>query len=252
MNTQDNRSDQQGGSGTQQGGQQGAGTQPGAQAQQFSPDSAQQGGSAGQYGAAGAQQGSQQEAYSAERGQQGSALSRRSGGMPSLFGGRGSPFDMFRRLDEDMDRLFHQFWGGGRNLMRGRGAEGQSMWMPHVEVFEQQGKLHVFADLPGMSKEDVKLSMEGDQLIIQGERRSSHEEGRQGSGIYHSERSYGSFYRSIPLPEGVDPQTADASFKDGVLDVCFDAPRMPQRQSRQIEIREGSMQASGSSAAGKR
>jgi HSP20 family protein len=242
MSTQDNRGDQQGASGTQQGvhqGQQGAGTQAGGQAQQFSPGSAQQGGSAGQYGAPGAQQGSQQEAYSSARGQQGSELSRRSGGMPSLFGGRGGPLDVFRRLDEDMDRLFHQFWGGGRNLMRGRGADAQSMWMPHVEVFEQQGKLHVFADLPGMNKEDVKLSVEGDQLIMQGERRHSHEEGRQGSGIYHSERSYGTFYRSIPLPEGVDPQTADASFKDGVLDVCFDAPRTSQQQARKVEIRNG-------------
>jgi HSP20 family protein len=125
------------------------------------------------------------------------------------------------------------------------------MWMPQVEVCEQGGKLHVFADLPGMSKEDVKLSMEGDQLIVQGERRSSHEEGQQGSGFYQSECSYGSFYRSIPLPEGVDPQSAEASFKDGVLDVSFNAPRTPQQQTRQIEIREGSTQASGS-AAGKR
>jgi HSP20 family protein len=243
MDTQDKRGDQQDASGTQQvgqQGQQGAGTQPGGQAQQFSPGSAQQGGSAGQYGAqGGAQQGSQQEAYSPARGQQGSTFGRRSGGTPSLFGGRGSPLDVFRRLDEDMDRLFHQVWGSGRNLMRGRGAESQSMWMPHVEVFEQQGKLHVFADLPGMNKEDVKLSLEGDQLIIQGERRSSHEEGQQGSGIYHSERTYGTFYRTIPLPEGVDPQTVDANFKDGVLDVCFEAPRTSQQQARQIEIRNG-------------
>jgi HSP20 family protein len=252
MNAKDSRSDPQGGSGTQQGGQQGAGTQPSGQAQQFSPSSTQQGGAAGQYGAPGAQQGSQQEAYSPTRGQQGGALSRRGGGIPSMFGSRGSPFDVFRRIDEDMDRLFQQFWGGGRNLMRGRGTETQAMWMPQVEVCEQGGKLHVFADLPGMKKEDVKLSLEGDQLIVQGERRSSHEEGQQGSGFYHSERSYGSFYRSIPLPEGVDPQTAEASFKDGVLDVCFNAPRTPQQQARQIEIREGSTQASGSSAAGKR
>lgn len=110
------------------------------------------------------------------------------------------------------------------------------MWMPQVEVREEGGKLHVCADLPGMKKEDVKLSLEGDQLILQGERQSSREEGQQGSGFYHSERSYGAFYRSIPLPEGIDPQTAKADFKDGVLDVTFDAPRRPQQQSRQIDI----------------
>ena len=248
MGTQDNRGDQQGGSGTQQAGQQGqqgAGA-PGGQAQQFSPGSAQQGGAP----QAGAQQGSQQDASASARAQQASALGRRGGGMPALFGGHGSPLEVFRRLDEDMDRLFHHFWGSGRNLMRGRGAETQSMWMPHVEVFEQQGKLHVFVDLPGMSKEDVKLSLEGDQLIIQGERRSSREEDQPSSGFYHSERSYGTFYRSIPLPDSVNPQTVDASFKDGVLDVKFDAPRTPRQQGRQIEIRDGS--APGPSTAGKR
>ena len=248
METQDTRGGQPGGSASQQGaGQQGAGTQPGAQAQQFSPGGGQQAG-----GAAGAQQGSQQEAYSAGRGQEGGQLSRRGGGVPSLFSGRGSPFEMLRRLDEDMDRLFQQFWGGGRNLVRGRGADVQSSWLPQVELCEEGGKLHVYTDLPGLKKEDVKLSIEGDQLIVQGERRSSREEGKQGSGFYHSERSYGSFYRSVPLPEGVDPQTVDASFKDGVLDVCFDAPRMPQQQTRQIEIRDAGAQGAGSSTAGKR
>src|SRR5215208_656792 len=128
MKTHDKGSDQQGGSSTQQGEEQGAGTRAGGQAQQFSPGSAQQGGSAGQYGAAGAQQGSQQDAYSPARGQQGSALSRRRSGMPSPFGGRGGPCDVLRRLDEDRDRLFQHFWGGGRNRMRGRGADAQSMW----------------------------------------------------------------------------------------------------------------------------
>ncbi|HSV36646.1 MAG TPA: Hsp20/alpha crystallin family protein [Ramlibacter sp.] len=231
MNPQDNRSGQQGAMGTQQGG----GNQPGGQAQQFSSGSGQQGGPSTP---ASSQQGSQQEAYSPSSGQQGAALSRRGGsGMPSLFGTRGSPFDMLRRLDEDVDRLFQQIWGGGRSLVRGRGAEAPSMWVPQVEVCEEGGKLHVYADLPGLKKEDVKLSLEGDQLVLQGERQSSREEGQQGGSFFHSERSYGSFLRSIPLPEGVDPQTAQANFKDGVLDVTFEAPRRPQQQSRQIEIR---------------
>lgn len=205
--------------------------------------SGQQGSGSGQQGSpsspTGGQQGSQQEAYSPSTGQQGGSL-RRGGGsssMPSLFATRGNAFDMLRRLDEDVDRLFHQIWGGGRSLMRGRGADAQAMWMPQVEVREEGGKLHVYADLPGLKKEEVKLSLEGDQLILQGERHSSREEGQQGGSFYHSERSYGSFYRSIPLPEGVDPQTAQANFKDGVLDVTFEAPRRPQQQSRQIDIR---------------
>jgi HSP20 family protein len=229
MNAQDDRSGQQSSMGSQQG--------AGGQTQQHGRrgGSAQQG---GQSTGASSQQGSQQDAYSPSTGQQGGSLSRRGGsGMPSLFGTRGNPFDMLRRLDEDVDRLFQQIWGGGRSLMRGRGADMQSMWVPQVEVREEGGKLHVCADLPGLKKEDVKLSLDGDQLILQGERQSSREEGEQGGSFYHSERSYGSFYRSIPLPEGVDPQTAQADFKDGVLDVTFEAPRRPQQQSRQIEIR---------------
>ena len=198
--------------------------------------SGQQGSVDSQQGA-GSQQGSQQEAYNPSGGQQGGSASRRGAGTPSLFGGRSNPFDMLRRLDEDVDRLFQQIWGGGRSLMRGRGADAPSMWMPQVEVREEGGRLHVCADLPGLKKEDVKLSVQGDQLVLQGERQSSREEGQQGGSFYHTERSYGSFYRTIPLPEGVDPQTAQAEFKDGVLDVTFDAPRTPQPQSRQIDIR---------------
>jgi HSP20 family protein len=107
-----------------------------------------------------------------------------------------------------------------------------------LDVFEREGKMHVHADLPGMRKEDIRLSIESDQLVISGERRSSHEEGdRQKGGLWHSERSYGSFYRTVPLAEGVDPSTAQASFKDGVLEVRFDAPRRAQQQARTIQIR---------------
>jgi len=231
MNAQNTRDPQQGSTGSQQP----ASNPSGGQAQQYASGSGQQGGPSTP---ASGQQGSQQEAYSPGTGQQGGgALSRSGSTMPSLFGSRLSPFEMFRRLDEDMDRLFHQIWDGGRSLARGRGGDAPSMWMPQVEMREEGGKLHVCADLPGMKKEDVKLSVEGDQLILQGERQSSREEGQQGGSYYHSERSYGSFYRSIPLPEGVDSQTVQANFKDGVLDVTFDAPRRPQPQSRQIDIR---------------
>jgi HSP20 family protein len=211
------------------------GSASGSQQEAFSQGGGQQHG--GQQGVSpGSQAGTQGDA---QGGGQGGGMGRRGGlgGMPSLFGSRSNPMEMLRRLDEDMDRMFHQLWGGGRSLMRGRGGDMASMWVPQVEVREEGGKLHVCADLPGLRKEDVKLRIEGDQLILQGERQSSREEGQQGSSYYHTERSYGSFYRTIPLPEGVDPQTAQASFKDGVLDVTFEAPRAAQQHSRQIEIR---------------
>jgi HSP20 family protein len=207
---------------------------PSQQGSSGSQSSVQQGGASSQQGGGSSSGSGQQDQFNPSNTQQGgSNLARR--------GSRAGPFELMRRLDEDMDRLFHQLWGSGRSLMRGGrgGGESQSMWMPQVEVFERDGKLHVHADLPGMKKDDVKLSIEGDQLVIQGERRSSHEEGGQQAGFYHSERSYGSFYRAIPLPDGVDAGKADASFKDGVLDVSFDAPRKQQPKARQIDIREG-------------
>ena len=173
----------------------------------------------------------QQDQYAPTTGQQGGSVAKRRGGaaLPSLWSGRG-PLELVRQLDEDMDRLFHRLWGGGR-------GDVQQMWAPQLEVFERDGKLHVHADLPGMKKEDVQLSVENDQLVIHGERRSEHEDkGEQPGGYWHSERSYGSFYRSVPLPEGVDASTAKASFKGGVLEVTFDAPKVQKQQGRKIDI----------------
>lgn len=247
MNTFDDRDRNRAGAQPQYGAtqpgqsQQGAGGyQSGGQTQQYSP------GSTGQQGGDAAGQPSPQ-AGAATTVPDRAGAGRRTSTMPSLFSGRGGPFDMLRRLDEDIDRLFQQFWGGGRGLMRRGAGEAPSMWAPQVELCERDGKLHVYADLPGLRREDVKVSMEGDQLVLEGERRSQHEEGQPGSGFFHSERSYGTFYRSIPLPEGVDPQTADASFRDGVLDVCFDAPKTMRQQRRQIDVRDGSQASPGAS-----
>jgi HSP20 family protein len=212
------------------------GSDPRAQQQQAQPSPQQSQGAASSAASSSLQQGGVQAGGGrgavAERGP--------SYGMPSLFGG--GPFELLRRLDEDMDRLFDEVWGGGgRRTLRGptRGAgSAPTLWTPQVEMCEQGGKFHVYADLPGLRKEDVKLSIEDDAIVLQGERRSSREEGeREGGGFYRSERGYGSFYRTIPLPEGIDSETAEASFRDGVLDVCFDAPARQQR-TRHLEIKE--------------
>jgi HSP20 family protein len=204
--------------------------------------SAQQGGGTGpgqqnQFAGAGGQQGGQQAGQQGNA-QQGGNVAPRSGEQPALWRRANSPFELMRRMDEEMDRLFRSVWGGaGRSLLRSRG-EAPAMWLPQVEVFERDGRLHVQADLPGLRKEDVKLSIDDGQLVIEGERRSSHEEDATARGGYfHSERSYGSFYRSIPLPEGVDTGAAEASFENGVLKVEFPLPQPRQTQRRQLDIR---------------
>ena len=164
------------------------------------------------------------------------SLSRREQSWPSLIGG--SPFTFMRRFSEEMDRLFEDFGFGRGGLMPslGRGFD-QALWSPQVEMFEREGQLVVRADLPGMKKDDVNVEITGDAIIIQGERKSESEENREG--YYHSERSYGSFYRSIPLPEGVNAEDANATFRNGVLEVTMQAPARQERPRRRIDIREG-------------
>jgi len=103
----------------------------------------------------------------------------------------------------------------------------------HPSSAENKEYLIVRADLPGLSKDDVKIHITDDQLIIEGERRQEREENE--GGFYRSERSYGSFYRSIPLPEGVSDEDVKASFRDGVLEITMPVSKREQRH-RQIEI----------------
>jgi HSP20 family protein len=155
-----------------------------------------------------------------------------------------SPFSMMRRMMEDMDRLFEEFTTGGSLMgseprsssgVLGAGSLGSGMvFSPPVEVFQREGKLVVRADLPGLGREDVRVHLDEGGLVIEGERKSEQEENREG--YYHSERSYGSFSRRIPLPRGIDAKTCDASFEDGVLEVKLE---LPKESRRQIEVRSG-------------
>lgn len=183
-------------------------------------------------GQSGGQQSSQQ-----------TGLARREQTAPGLFGS--NPFTFMRRFSEEMDRLFEDFGFGrgllapsfGRNLPSAFGDLGQAIWSPQVEMFEREGQLVVHADLPGLTKEDVKVEVTNDAITISGERKNENEE--KGEGYYRSERSYGSFFRQIPLPEGVNADDANATFKNGVLEVTMKAPERAQTRSRQLEIKEG-------------
>ena len=126
------------------------------------------------------------------------------------------------------------------------GGRSGSMWVPHMEMYERDGKLVVTADLPGMKKSDVNVELHHDHIVIQGERR--HEQTSDERGFYRSERSYGSFYRSIPLPEGVDGDSAKATFQDGVLRIEMKAPE--QKRSRQLDIADASGTSGSASSEG--
>jgi HSP20 family protein len=101
----------------------------------------------------------------------------------------------------------------------------------------------VRADLPGLSKDDVKVDVNEDRITIQGERKKQHEEEHEG--VYRSERSYGSFYRQIPLPPGTMSDQAEAVFHDGVLEITMPAPPESARRGRRLEISEAATGSGG-------
>ncbi len=169
----------------------------------------------------GERQSSQALQTTGERGERQTVVARRVQYVPQPWAG-GSPFAFMRRFSEEMDRLFGDF-GFGRgvhspSLGRGLGGfaeAGGTLWSPQVEVFERGGQLVVRADLPGMTRDDINIEVTDDSLVIRGERKSEREENEEG--YYRSERSYGSFYRQIPLPEGVNAENANATFRNGML-----------------------------------
>ena len=165
-------------------------------------------------------------------GQRGSDIVRRE---PQFAG---TPFTFMRRFSEEMDRLFEDF-GFGRGLLapgfeRSLDALTGGTWMPQVEVVERDNQLIVRADLPGMTKDDISVDVEGNSLVIRGERKTERQENEEG--YYRSERSYGSFYRQIPLPSGVNAEEASAEFRNGVLEITMPAPKKTEEARRTLEI----------------
>ena len=142
-----------------------------------------------------------------------------------------SPFgSLFQRWNDEMDRFFDDFGFGRTGMQRGQTAQ----WSPQIEVRHRGNELLIRADLPGMKKEDVNVEIRDDAVVLQGERKDEHEEEREG--WYRSERSYGSFYRTVPLPEGTIADSAKASFKNGVLEITLQTPPKEVNQGRKINI----------------
>jgi HSP20 family protein len=152
-----------------------------------------------------------------------------------------SPFQLMRRMTEEMDRtfdrLFEDFGFRGRS---GLSSARAGMWAPRIEAFQKEDQFIVRAELPGLKKDDVEVNVTEDAITIQGQREEEHEQKQEG--FYHSERSYGSFYRTIPLPQGVIGDSAKASFKDGVLEIRLQAPPNEVSRGRRVEISEGADQ----------
>ncbi|HKC88211.1 MAG TPA: Hsp20/alpha crystallin family protein [Blastocatellia bacterium] len=222
---------------TQSSGQQGG--------QQAGQQSVQQGGQQRQSNQPSGQQSGAMQAR--EQGQRGGRMARRGSLAPSMFALSPSavfsmsPFELMRRFTDELDRVFE-----GLGITRGAGGGEIQMWTPSVEVFERDNNLVVRAELPGLDKDDVKVELTDDGLVIEGERKREREERLEGG--YRSEIEYGRFYRMIPLPEGVNVDQAQARMNNGVLEVMIPMAEV-RRPRRSIPVETGPVETGAGQAA---
>lgn len=147
-------------------------------------------------------------------------------------------WDPFRELEEMSDRLNRMF--GRSTLARPGGEPGTSAltafdWAPSVDILETNEEYQVKAELPEVKKEDVKVSVDGGVLRIEGERKQDKEE--KGKRFHRIERSYGSFLRTFTLPDNVNESGVRAEFKDGILNVRL--PKAEKAKPKAIEVKVG-------------
>ena len=148
---------------------------------------------------------------------------------------RWEPLRELSTLQNEMNRLF------GTVFDTPTQSNGGTMrrWMPAMDLVEAESHFVLTADLPGLSEEDVNIEVEERVLTISGERKAEHTENKDG---YHRvERAFGSFSRSLTLPEGVNAEAVSASFDRGVLEVRI--PKPEQRKPRRVAISVGDQPA---------
>jgi len=142
---------------------------------------------------------------------------------------RWEPARELQSLQSEMNRLF------GTVFDTQTGDGGVRRWIPAMDLVEEGEQFVLRADLPGVSEEDVKVELEDNVLTVSGERKSEHEQQRDG--FRRIERSSGSFSRALTLPEGIDPESINARFERGVLEVRV--PKPEQRKPRRVAIDVG-------------
>ena len=145
------------------------------------------------------------------------------------------PFALLRRMTSELDRAFDD-WPSFRFPFFAPVATESIAWSPKIDVFERDDRLVTRVDLPGMKKDDVSVEVTDGHLALSGERKRETEEKKEN--MYRSEREYGSFYRAVPLPEGVKVEDVKATFADGVLEVSVPLPARPEANVRRVQIEE--------------
>jgi HSP20 family protein len=148
---------------------------------------------------------------------------------------RWEPVREVRTVQQEMNRLFGTFFDSQAGYgVRANGGRARR-WIPAMDLVEQDDRFVLRADLPGLREEDVKIELYDNVLTISGERNSEQEDRRDG--YYRVERASGRFSRSLVLPEGVDADSVDARFENGVLEVSV--PKPAERKPRRVAISVG-------------
>jgi len=146
---------------------------------------------------------------------------------------RWEPVRELGTIQNEMNRLFNTFFESPAGV--GNGPQALRRWIPAMDLVETNEDFVLRADLPGLSEKDVNIELEDNVLTVSGERKSEHEERKEG--YYRVERASGSFSRSLTLPEGVDPESVKASFDRGVLEIRI--PKPEARKPRRVAISVG-------------
>ena len=158
------------------------------------------------------------------------------------FGGRGF-YDPYGEMNRLLDEMMGGSAGPARSSGRQQGAPTE--WAPAIDAVTKDSDVVILAELPGVKQEDVDITLHDNVLTISGERRAEQDEERGG---YHiRERRYGSFRRSVALPEGIDESKISARYEDGVLEVTVKGAAVA-REPKRIEIQGPSGESSGSQA----
>lgn len=140
---------------------------------------------------------------------------------------RWSPLQELSRLRGEIHRIL----GSPLAEWPDRASE---VWGPATDLYEDSDGLTIQAELPGMRREDIDVSLRGESIVISGERK--HEEERREGGSYQSERYFGRFERSIPLPYAVDESGVTATYRDGVLSIRL--PKSEEAKRKQIQVKD--------------
>ena len=144
------------------------------------------------------------------------------------------PLRELSTIQRDMDELFRRTFGSLTTGLFGREFKGE--WVPDVDCYMKDNNLVVHADLPGVDPKNLEISVTGNTLMLKGERKSDFEE-KKGEYMFH-ETTYGSFIRSIALPEGTDINKVHAVFRNGVLEVSMPCKAESLGRKIKVEVEE--------------